>query len=413
MSTVDERLMAAGSFTLDLDPGTPERIKGLSDEAFMQVVVTGCRVDADALSVADLLGLARYSGVYRKRSRDRCRWEGAGLAVMLGDEDGKGNTYTGPLTPAARPLYDGGTNTSVIRNNVLRAGGGGVNGLSAGTIPSASTPTKEINIEAGDSPRDVLDFACDVFTTSGSNPYEWRINPDGTLDVNVRNTLFPTTATPTCLATRDTFALGVQSSSVDLLPVTRFEQVDDWEDWSSEVVAVGPTVTVFGSEYTFSGTATIGSNPYDDVAGGELDMRRVVTVNKSTSNSQNASIATRKLGRFDDVDRRPSLSTDLFDPGDVCRPGDSIWLFDADTACYSLSTQVDGGAGLVFPLAVRVQGMSWPIRDGMGVYAVVGGSSGTATDLSDWVVFDEGDARLDLGEPRRQLSPRLPRWLPA
>lgn len=441
--------MAAGSWTLDLDPQAPERIKDLSDNAFMQVVVTACHVDSDAMSVSSLLGIARYAGVYRKRSQDRCRWEGAGLAVMLGDEDGKGNVHVSESSPSRRPLYDG-SNTSVVRNLVLRNGSGGANGVTVGTIASSATPTKKVKIEAGMSGRDVLDLACDVFTTSGSNPYEWRINPPGTLDVALRQTLFPSTVTPTAVATRRTSAFGAGSATLELLPVTRFDQVDDWLDYSTTVAVhftpddyafgvayeVGDTVVASDGTYyrcstahTSSGAnlppsskwasvdpygeATLGSVPYDDLGGSDVVFRRVEESRAVRDADDADNVATRKLGRYDDPDRRPSLSTDLFDVGSVCRPGDSVYLFDPDTGCYSLSTQVDGGSGLVFPLVVRVQGLSWPVRRGMGVYAVVGGSSGTATDLSDWVVFEEGDARVDVGQPRRQLMQWRPRWVTA
>ena len=442
--------MAPGRFTVDLDPTTPERIKSLTDNAFMQVVVTACRVDSDAMSVSSLLGVARYAGVYRCRSKDRCRWEGAGLHVLLGDEDGKANTYAEESDPSKRPLYDG-SNTSVIRNNVLRNGWGGANGLSVGTISSSATPTKSLHIDAGDSPRDVLEDALERYTTSGSNPYEYRINPPGTLDVALRNSLFPTTTSPTCLATRRGQAFGSGAGPVSLLPVTRFDQADDWEDFSTEVTvsftaddyafgvayAVGDTVVAsdgtyyecasahtssganlppnatYWTEVNPYGTATLSPVPYDDLAGSDIVMRRVTSSRAADTYDGATNVATRKLGRFDDPDRRPSVYTDLYDPGSVCRVGDSIWLFDPDSDTYSLSTQVDGGAGLVFPLAVRVRAMEWPIRRGMGVYAVVGGSSGTATDVTDWVQFDSSDARLELGQPRRQLlGPRF-RFTPA
>ena len=447
MSRVTEKLMASGSFTVDFEPGTPEAIKALSDNAFMQVVVTSCRVDSSAMTVSDLLGVARYSGVYRRRSEDRCRWEGAGLAVMLGDEDGKGNSYPEETNPTKRPLYDG-TNTSVIYNNVLRSGSGGVNGITVGTIASSATPTKKIKIDAGDSPRDVLENACSVFTTSGSNPYEWKIDTQGRLSVALRNTLFPTTTSPTALASRSP---ALRTATLTPLPITRFDQVDDWEDFTTTFAvpytppdyefgvayAVGDTVVASDGTYyecatahTSSGAnlppnatywtavnpygvASLSPVPYDDLAGSDVLFRQVDESRAARSADDADNVAARKLGRYDDPDRRPSLSTDLYDVGSVCTPGDSVWVFDPDTSVLSLSTQVETGADVAFPLAVRVRSMDWPIRDGMGVYAVVGGLAGTATDVSDWVVFDDGDARLEVGSPRRLLLGWRPRWTAA
>lgn len=393
--------MAVGGFDLRMAVNTPERIRKLTDSAFSQVVVTATWVDSSALSTSELLNLARWSGLLRKRSADRTRWEGPGIAALLGDEDGKANTYSAPLSASARPLYDG-SNTSAIRTNVLRLSGDGANGITVGTIASSATPTKTFNIEVGDSPRDVLDAVCDIFTTSGTDPYEWRINPDGTLDVAKRATLFPATASPTVLASRRRDALAVGD---ELLPVTSWDNVDDWDDWTSTVTVTGPTVTLYGSEYTYSGIDTIGSNPYADLAGADLLMRRVVETNKSNNNATNESIAERVLGRYDDVERRPTLSTDAYDPGKLCPVGDSILVFDLDAGIYDKSSQKDAGSMLVFPRTVRVVGMTWPVRDGMGVY-VVDRTSGSAvvTDVSEWVLPETGDARVEVGAPRRLLG---------
>lgn len=437
MSRVTEKLMAAGTFTIDLDPETPEHIKALSNNAFMQIIVTACHVDSEAISVASLIGLARYAGIYRKRSDDRCQWEGAGLAVMLGDEDGKGNTYAEDTTPTARPLYDG-ANTSVIANNVFRATG--ANGITIGTITSSATPTKKIKIKAGQSPREVLDSACDLFTTSGSNPKEWRINPDGSLDVSVRSTLFPTATTPTCLAAPAANA-GVVSAEVDILPVTKFEQADDWEDYTTELVVtydapdyafgeayvVGDTVvatdgtyyrcklahTSSGANLPPNGTYWAAKDPYGtattattylDLAGDDVLFRQVDSSNATLDADTADDVADRRLGRVDDPDRRPGLWSDAFDVGAVCLPGDTIWVFNPDAAIYSLSNRVEGAGGMVFPLASRVRSIEWPIRAGMGVYTVVGGA--TVTDVTEWVVPDERDARVEVGSPRRKLLRR-------
>lgn len=414
--SVDERLMAAGTWSMNLDPATPESIKALSANAYSQVVVTPVRVDSSAIAADDLADLALYTGLIRDRSDDRLQWGGPGLPVLLGDEDGKANTHTASSAVAARPLYNGSA-TSWVRNNVLRAGAGGANGIRVGAIASSATPAKAGNVEVGDSPRDVLDFVCDLFSGSGGNPYEWNINPDGTLDVARRATLFPKTAAPTTIAVsgtpvRDTPALKV-------VPMSQLEVVDDWEDWSSTVFVTGPTVTLFGTEYTFSGSDDISSNPYNDLDGVDIVMRRVVTSNKSKSNADNEAIAERKMNRFDSVARRLSMSTDMDDVRSWVKPGDSMYVFDEDADLLSLSVQVDAGE-TVFPLASRVHGMNWPVTAGMGVYHFrpnysVGElwpqSTVVVTDLSEYVVFDEPGVRFDMGEPRRLLVRRNPRSL--
>jgi len=443
-----ERLMAAGSWTLELQSTTPETVKAITDVGFVQVIVTSVRVDASAMPVASLLAIARYRGVFRRRSEDRLRWEGAGLAVLLGDEDGRGNTYIEDSDPSKRPVYDN-ANTSWIRNGVLRNGSGGANGITVGTgTASSATPTKAGKIEAGDSPRDVLNMVCDIFSTSGSNPYEWRLNHDGTLDVAARNTLFTTTVTPTTLATRRTNGFSAGSTQ-RLLPITRFDNIEDWESYATEVtVAYTPKDFAYGVAYVANdcvlatsgiyyecttghtssganqppnasfwqvadeyGTATQGAILTNDLDGSDLVMRQVSSSRGARTFDDADAVAERKLGRFDDVDRRPSMSTAMYDVGRVCRPGDAVQVYDEASGLVDLTAQVDGGAGLVFPLSVRVQGLDWPVRKGMGVYTYTG--TGSPTDITDSVVFETGDARVDVGAPRHLLLGDRPRFVAA
>jgi len=452
VSQVDERLMAAGSFTVDLDPGAPESVKALVDKAFSRVVVTAVRVDSDAMSSASLLSLALYAGVFRRWSQRRCRIEGAGLPVLLGDEDGKGNLNTQISKVSARPLYDG-TNTSWIYNNVLRVPGGGANGVTVGTIASNASPTKKGAIDQGDTQRDVLEFVCDVFTTSASNPYEWRVNPDGTLDVAKRNTLFPKTVTPTVIASPEQGAATFDSAA-RWLPVDRFELEADWEDYTTSYTvsydaeeydygvtyAVGDTVktNLWTSDYyecatahtssafnqppnaTYwtavdpDATATV-STDFVGLDGSDLVMERVDSLRNPSSASNASAVAARRLGRVDDLHRSLSIASPASDIRSLVAPGDSVYVYDPESGLHDLTVEVDGGA-VSHPKVSRVAGVRWSISEGMGVYVHWwDGGSFQVTDLSEFVVFGSGSAQLDVGEPRRSIVSRRPRftWRPS
>lgn len=449
MSQVDERLMAAGSWTLDLAEGTPESVKALVDKAFSRVLVTQVQVDSSAMSAADLSGLALWAGVFRRWSENRTRIEGAGLPVLLGDEDGKGNINTDISKVSARPLYDG-ANTSWIRNTVLKLGTDGANGITVGTIASSSTPTKKGAVDVGDTQRDLLDFVCDLFTSSASNPYEWRINPDGTLDVALRQTLFPTTVTPTVLATPDDGAAAFNSFT-KRLSVDRFDLSGDWEDYTTSLTvtydaeeydygvsySVGDTVKtgLWGVSFYVCATAHTSSafnqppnatywtavNPnataaistdFVGLAGDDIILERLEALRNPTTATNASAVATRKLGRYDDLHRSLSITSPSSDVRSLVGPGDSVYVYDPSSNLFNLSVELDDGS-VSHPLASRVTGMRWPIAEGMGVYVSWwNGSSFTVTDLSDYVLAGSGSTTLDVGEPRRVLLPSRFRWRP-
>lgn len=440
--------MAAGSFTVDLIDGTPESVKALVDTGFARVLVTQVRVDADAMTAAELSAVALYAGVFRRWSEKRTRFEGAGLAVLLGDEDGKGNLYPEESKVTARPLYDG-SNNSWLRNQVLRTGTDGANGITVGTIASSATPTKKGTIDAGDTQRDVLDFACDVFTTSGSNPYEWRIAPAGTLDVALRNTLFPTTATPTVVVSPSEGAASFDSS-VRWLPVDRWDPAGDWEDYATAVTVAyeaddyefgeayvsGDTVVASDGTYyrcilghTSSGanlppnaTYWVAEDPWEQATtatdfvgldGSDLIMERLDTLRNPSTSANASAVATKRLGRVDDMHRSLEVSTPAHDVRSWVAPGDGVYVYDPDAGLVDLSVEVDDGV-VVHPLVTRVAGMRWPITEGMGVYVSAwNGSSFVVTDVSEFVAFGSGSAQLDVGEPRRTLPRQRLRWRPA
>lgn len=382
--------MGLGSFRLDLSAGTPDEVADLAERAFARVIVCPVRLEATAVGFTDLLGKAVWSGVFDGSSGARTRWEGFGLAGLLGDSDGKGNSWGSSFVVGARPLYDG-SNTSWIRTNVLRVGNGGSNGITVGTIASNSSPTKAGKVKAAQSERDVLGEACRMFTTSKTNPYEWTISPGGALSVALRNTLFPTSTTPVAIASK---RVSADDSSLVGIPVTDWGDSEDWKDWRS-------TTTVLSSDESASGSDTISSNPYVGIDGNALVMRAVSTSNSADTNTECDNVAAQQQGRHETVARHLAIRSSIADPHDACEVGDTIWVHDMDAGLTG-STGVGYGGEVVRPLAARVTGMTWPVRAGMGVYVRSwDGSAFELTDVSEYVVFSSGDVRFEVGAPRR------------
>src|SRR5690606_18597876 len=84
---VDEKLMAAGSWSVDLLPDTPPSVVDDLDW-FGLVVITPAHIDAHAVTVSDLLGVALYTGVYMEHAERKHTLAGQGLASLLGSSGG-------------------------------------------------------------------------------------------------------------------------------------------------------------------------------------------------------------------------------------------------------------------------------------------------------------------------------------
>lgn len=402
----ERKLMAVGQWDLALDL-PPETVKRLSARAYARLIVTTVQVgDPNEMAIADLLAVACYSGVMYGRSAARTGLRGYGLAVLLGGPNGLGNSFGSGFKVAALPKYDG-SNDSWIRKYVLRVSAGGANGITVGDIASAASPTHKGNVAVGQSQLSLLGWVCRVFTTSTANPQEWEITTAGKLNQRQRYTLWPTTdpsADPSTLAMASPLGGGREPGQIGLTSVA-FDERDDWDDYSTEFVESGPTETIYGTPYTFSGSDSI-TSPYVDLAGDPIVMRRVETGNNADSNADCDTIAAQRLPRWTRPQREITLTTDLHHMAGVVDVGDTINVFSPDHDLYDRTRQVEFEGRPMFPTTTRVVGSREPIRADMGVYLRSwNGSAFEITDLSPWVVPDDGPVTLECGEPRRRRAP--------
>ena len=372
-----------GRFTLTLDPSAPEAIRGLTARAFALIIVTPAPIGSPAkLTTANLLALASYTGVHTSRSRDRSTFSGYGPAWLLTLAKA-----TATATVSSRPLYDG-TNTSWIRNNVLRLGSSENNGITVGTITSAASPSKTGKVRAGATPLSILSDVCRRFSR------EWRVNPAGTLDVASESTLYPTKTTPTAIATP---VGGGRDLNITGLPSVGFVEADDWDDYTT-------TVTVTADSETYTGSDTLGSVPYvDPFSATAVVSRRVVSSPTANTDADCATIASQQLARFDDVNREISLSTDAYSISDDVAAGDYIWCFDPDNDLYDTANEVLYQGRLLRPAKVRARAVSEACDASKGYYALTwNGSAQEIADLTPFVAFEDPSVTIELGEPRRR-----------
>lgn len=368
-----------GAFTLTLKPGAGGTPNSVLDQIspFSAVVVTPTWQGPEGnLSSSSLLGVAQWSGIVQKRADERCTLEGQGPAVLLGDSDGKGVTYTNPPWD-----YTSKTVAEWVSNKVLGSGRG--NGVTSGTVTSSSsTYTGQIN--PGDTPRKLLDYVCD---RSGM---EWRVNPDFTLDVNTKATLFPTVSEPVSVVRR-----GASGRDLSLRGLPGQLSVESsWEDYTTAVWVKATTGAM--------GSASV-STPFYAPDGTLVEWVRYIDSNKASSSGAAGDVASAQLGRFDDARHEIRLDLDLYNVGDEVGAGDTLWVFDPPNGLYDLSNQVTFRGETIFPTTLRCYATTTPFRRGMGVYLRRSDAAGTIVDLTPYVVWEDGPGEIEVGAVRRTV----------
>lgn len=378
---IEQVLQAPGRGELRLnDP--PEPIRQLTARAYALVIVTPeWQGPAETNTVAGLLSTASFSFVHTGFKDDRTVFSGYGPGWLLTLAKA---TSTAAVT--SRPLYDG-ANTSWIRNNVLRVGSSENNGITVGTIASAASPAKTGQIKAGTSSFAVLVDVCRRFGV------QFRVNADGTLDVAAQATLWPSTTTPTVMATP---IGGARDLNIVGLPAVGFDAAGDWDEYAT-------TVTVLDNDESHTGTDTLGSvpyvNPFDTTA---IVARRVITSPTSDTDADCATVAAQQLGRFDDVHRDISISSDAYDIlGDV-QAGDTISVYDPDNDLYDLTNEQVFHGRRLHPLDIRVREVHDACDADKGYYlASWNGTSQELHDLTPFVDYESAGTTLKCGSPRR------------
>jgi len=393
--TVQHVREALGTWDINLDATTPRRILDLLDldvYGYSHLVITPLHINTNVLTGTGLLDLARYTGVYRKnnlasrREGEPVQIEGVHLAVLLGDEEGKGDNFAVGVDITNRPFRDA-SNTSYI-TAVLSRG----NGLTTGSVDSAASPSRTGRVNAGDTARQLLDYACSTFSK------EWRVNPNGTLDAAAKATIYPTTVTPTVAFLPED---GGRDGAITGIEANVYRLDSDVEDYSS-------AVTVRATSTNALGSASIGVNPYVGWSGAALTIRRAIDSQLAFSTTSADNVAATQLARFDETRRHVRITTSIYDVENFVGPGDGIFVFDPDQDLYDLTRQVFYRGRIIFPLIMRVEAIRWPVQQGMGVYLRYWtGSTFAFLDLTDWVLWEDRDAELDIGDIYRTLgSPR-------
>jgi hypothetical protein len=369
---VTQTLMASGSWELQLVPETPQRVIDAID-FFGHVAIT--EAPEDIRTVGDnVLSEALYVGVIQGRAADTngTQIAGAGMAIWLGDADGKGAVYETAKT------YTGQTFTSVVTDLLTGTS------VHVGTLSSVTGTYTGSHIYQ--TPRQAIDY---VTSTMGA---EWRVNGDGTLDAGLVTSLYRTTPRAGIFAR----ARGT-SLTTKAMPGAA-SLASDVEDFTTRVVLLATSTDTAVA----TGAADIApaKNPYKDLFGNTIKTTRLVS--ESTTSQGNANVrAQLQLNRFTGTRDAVTLNSTTHDVAGSLTVGEPVWVYDPDAGLYDNANELQWQGETIHPVLLRVTTLTWPVEDGRGAY--VRRADGTWLDITNYVKWESGQTNVTVGGYDRAL----------
>lgn len=375
---IHEALMGLGKWEVELDPATPRWVMArLHPRASLygNLVVTAAKVPVD--NGDRILDVARYTGVYRSQPSD-FRLAGVGMDFYIGDETGiGGHTSTAPL--------------SVGNPGALSAW---IAALLPADLTLGSIGTQTGHAYSGYERMYRKDILADIVSKFG---VEWHIRPNGVWDVDSKENLFRVTPRVAILA-RDS-GRGLQITGLS----GRFGLDRDGVDWVRRVRIFDSTGAQVAS---VDGGIADADVPYRAFKGSPIQRSKIL----SYSGAAPTEAATKDFNANQTIRQEVTLSTRAYDiHGEGLDVGDNVHVFDQDRGIHDLTNPVVGPNGqLIFPEVIRCIGLKYPVRAGMGVYfrryVNVGGTWTVEwTDLSPYVVFEDGDTEVEVGARMRRM----------
>ena len=385
---ITEKLMASGSWSVTLKPSTPPSIIDAinpATSAFGIIVIlpTWTPIESSGLTATALLGVCRYAGVYRNRSRDMTMI-GGGLPLLLGDDQKKGPILSTAVTNTSAATLD--TWVSAILPH---------NGVSKGTI--TNTGTSSTGSYAYVTKRAALEQICQV---AGA---DWSIRPDSTgalkFTAGPSANVFTNYTTPQAIVSRRSG--GTRDVTLFGLPATQLATDVDVEDITSKTYLLA---TRDGGMSV--GSATNGSWTYTGLDGSALAIETVVNASDVTRGNETTA-ATNAQAATSSVRRQIVLSTNIYDVAGDIKVGDRIYVYDPVSGIFDTANSVTYGGSEIAPLMVRCMGLTWPIRQGMGVYFLPPtGATPTPVDLTPYVQWEDADSTVEIGAIQRTIVPK-------
>lgn len=400
-----ETYMDGGPWAVNLVDDTPRWVLDdidVRNKLWATIVITPQHFVPGTVSDANLLALARYSGVYLGMGAGRTSLHGEGLPWWLG-ESGDGGDLHASWDFEYTDEFLSDILTSLVFN--------GSNGLTLNYTGSIAEKFA-IDIEGGDTKREVLD----TILGQCSSEIVWQITAQGVTNVGAPATLWPTRGTPTVIFTpeggHDALIDGIQGDFVMAElngDEVRHQVFVDWDDGYN------------------SGSELMSPIPWFDFAGQSPEVRflmdwrpkrprpptekwRKVAAWQIQSETQANRMAARELNERSEVRQEIAVEVDAFDPWRYdMSPGNDVYLYDPDTKILDVANEVYYRGEAVRPDRGTVQQWTTPVRRGYGVYlryfTSIGGAA-TYYDLTNWVEFEDGPTSIKVGH-RDSFAPKM------
>ena len=401
---ISEQFMQLGRWDLRLSPDTPMTVRrmlnpgdqivitptrtpfgGYPADGGFQTVTSGYEAEVEAI-----LETARFRGPILEVGNRSTELSGHGLLWYLGNASGSGPmTYS--TTLAAKTWAQ---HLTAFVDTSSFSGGSGWNGLTkaAGTsLPATTWPSATATDD--DLPLNVLQR---LTTLAGLLDVEFYVDPQGNFRACGSSALFQTTPQVILQA-------GQEGRDLDLIGLHLVEMgrtVDWWTTTDGELAYYKVSAT----SYNYSTTANarvFGADglSYSYYGAGAL--------------SDSGSSWTEKLnelgGKFVEQEQ-VTATVDTYDPGRWMKPGDYLWAYDPINEIYDDTQATTYHGQHITPAKLRLYGMDWSVRQGMGVYRIPKDHAGSGAtfpgvlDLTDYVEYEDSPCRLDLGAWKRSYD---------
>lgn len=363
---ITEHLMRLGGGSVQFRPDVPmtitNRILDLLDGGVgAAVVVTDQRIDPLAFGDAGLLAAASFAGpIVARPSRLTLEFDGMGWWL---------DSYI-----EADVTRTAGTPAQWIADLAVH------NGLTAGVNAGGGSNVTRTFYAHSVSRREALD------AVAAAGGWEYRINPNGTIDYGSAANLFESPPNVVLTRRRPVTALGeVRGIEGGLL---------------DQSVSVGEIATKAVALTAGSGSSIASGNATQAVAlktrtGGTPVIVSVLDA-PSDASTNAAALATNFLN-LQALRRSVQVSSTTHKISSIARPGDQVFLHDPVSGLVDVGNQVTFEGQVIFPIQVRLLAYSRPIEDGFGVYIRPNASAPEYIDVTDWVEWEDAETFWTVG----------------
>lgn len=374
---VTEILRAVGSWSLNLSEDVPQSVwdsMGYYGHVAVHPGPVDVRVAGDSL-----LDSARYVGVLRQKNHDDSGFTvgGGGMALWLGDEDGKGWVIEDPLVITDKTLEQ-------ATRLILPPAASAILEGSYFALPGGPLFT---NTFQWVTQREALNYLTDTLNA------DWKVLGSGLLHVGPESSLFVTTP-KTLVMRRD------QGTDLAMRAFPGILATDQSiSDFTTRVVLLASDDS--GSVATADADISPGLNGYKDVHGTTLNMTRLIS-ESSTDFTNAPARAQLQLNRFSGTSDALTLSTADYDVKGNVQPGDYLWVWDPEHNLVDNTGEIIFQGRRINPIKLRLTEVTWPVVQGMHVAFRT--ATGSWLDLTPYVEWENGTTTLVVGGFSRKLG---------